>query len=109
MDSPLKYDEAIVKEFGIDKSIEIDPVYKLGFVRAQLEEIGKLLWRTRTELIMAEAQTASDIEAIAADAKTKVAAHRNTIKGVIMSLRVLVKLKDELEKVVPNEPTPAAG
>jgi len=99
MDSPLKYDEAIKKEFGIDK-IEIEPELVLGFARTQLDEITKFLIRERIELILAEAQAVNDSEAIAAEAKTKVASHRNTIKGIVASINVLQKFVDELQATI---------
>lgn len=100
MDSPLKYDENIVKELGIDAEVEVDAVFKLAYARTQLEEIGKFLWRERVEVILAEAQTKSDVESMAAAARSKVAEHRSNIKGIIASLRVLKKLVHELEATV---------
>lgn len=100
MDSPLQYDKGIVKEFGINSELDIDPIIQLGFVRTQFEEIQKFLMRERVELILAEAQAKSDVEAIAAEAKTKVASHRNTIKGIVASLKVLLELKSELEAAI---------
>lgn len=97
MDSPLKYDEAVKKEFGIDDTVGVEPVAFLGLVRTQFEQIQAFLSRERVELMLAEAQKASDVEALAASAAQKVAEHRNNIKGIVASLRVLAKLKDELE------------
>lgn len=96
MESPLAYDNKVVKEFGIDKDVEPDHELKIGHVRIQLEEIKKFLWRERVELLLAEAQTKSDVEALAAGARSKVAEHRSNIKGVVASIRVLQRLLDEL-------------
>lgn len=95
MDSPLKYDEAVKKEFGIDK-IDIEPALVLGFARGQLDEIKKFLIRERIELILAEAQAKGDVEALVAEARTKVAAHRTNIKGIVASVNVLKTFVDEL-------------
>lgn len=95
MDSPLKYDEAVKKEFGIDK-IDIEPALVLGWARNQYEEIKKLLIRERIDLLLAETQAKSDIEAFAAEAKSKVAAHRNNIKGIVASINTLKTFVDEL-------------
>jgi hypothetical protein len=100
MQSPLSYDEAIKKEFNIKNEFELEPELRLGFVRTQLDEIKKFLQRERVELILAEAQAASDVEAIAAEAKTKVAAHRNTIKGIVASISILSQFVDELKDTV---------
>ena len=95
--SPLEYDAKIVKEFGIDKDLDLDQVAKLGFARTQFDEIKKMLWRERVDLQLAEEQSKTEIEALAAEARNKVAAYRNNIKGYVKSLKVLKRLVDELE------------
>lgn len=97
MDSPLQYDQSVKKEFGIKDEFELPDEVSLGFVRTQFEEIQKFLQRERVELILAEAQTKTEVEAIAAEARNKVASHRQTIKGIVASLTVLKQLLDELE------------
>lgn len=97
MDSPLKYDQAVAKEFGVTKAHDLEPEVKLMFARNQLDEIQKFLWRERIDLILAENQSNGDVEALAADAKTKVASHRTNIKGIVSSITVLGKLVDELQ------------
>lgn len=98
MKSPLEYDESIVKEFGIKPEHEAEDEYKIGFVRGQLDEIKKFLWRERTELLMAEGQVKGDIEALAAKAQSDIAAHRSNIKGILLSIGTLNDLVKELEK-----------
>lgn len=100
--SALAYDAKIVKEFGITAADDVEDVFKLAHVRAQLQEIKKFLWRERVELQLAEAQKASDVEALAASAAGKVAEHRNNIKGVLASVRVLEELKNELEAKISD-------
>lgn len=97
MNSPLKYDENIVKEFGIEDSEVLDPVFKVAYVRSQLEEISKFLYRERIELILSETQSESSISHIAAGARVKVEEHRNNIEGVTKSIEVLKQLLDELQ------------
>lgn len=103
MKSPLEYDQKVKKEFGIDDSLEMDFDQTLGFVRAQYDEIKKFLLRERVELILSEAQADSDIEALAAEAKNKVASHRQTIKGIVSSLRVLGNFITDLETTQTHE------
>lgn len=102
MDSPLKYDEKVVKEFGIKAIAELDDVAKLNYVRTQYDEIKKFLWRERVELILAETQSKTDVEALAADARSKVAQHRTSIKGIVNSLEALGKFVNELEAKVTD-------
>lgn len=100
MDSPLKYDEKLAKEFDIKAIDDVEGAFKLNYVRTQLDEIKKFLWRERVELQLAEAQAKTDVEALAAEARNKVASHRSNIKGVLASIRVLAELLSELEKTV---------
>lgn len=99
MKSPLKYDEDIVKEFKFsDNESEIlEPVYKIAYVRSQLEEVSKFLYRERVELILGQTQADSTDELIASRGATQVTEHRNNIKQVIKSIRVLKQLLDELQ------------
>lgn len=97
MASPLEYDAAVVKEFGITAAEEVEDELKVGHVRTQLEEVKKFLWRERVELQLAEAQTKSEVEALAAKARSDVASHRSNIKGVVVTVRVLAELLRELE------------
>jgi DNA-binding helix-hairpin-helix protein with protein kinase domain len=98
MVSPLKYDAEVVKEFGIKATEDVEDEVKVGYVREQLDQIKKFLWRERVELQLAEAQTNSDVEALAAKARSDVASHRSNLKGVVASIRVLTELLSELEK-----------
>lgn len=96
MESPLKYDEKVIKEFSIDKDIDQEEIFKLAYVRSQLDEIKKFLWRERVDLILSEVQAKNANEALAAEANTKIASHRNNITGIVASVRALLKLQDEL-------------
>lgn len=102
MSSPLKYDKNIVKEFGIETADEVEGEVKLAYVRTQLDEIKKFLWRERVELQLAEAQATSDVEALAAKAKGDIASHRSNLKGILASIRVLTELRNELEAKVSD-------
>lgn len=100
MPSPLEYDAKIKKEFGIDDSIEIDNVIKLAYTRAQIEELQKMLWRQRVELIMAEEQVKSSDPVVSNNALPKLMEYKFTIKQFVTSIKVLTALKDELELLV---------
>ena len=100
MASPLEYDKKVVEEFGIKASEDVEDEVKIGYVREQLDQIKKFLWRERVELQLAEAQAKSDVEALAAKAKSDVASHRSNLKGVVASIRVLTELLSELEAKV---------
>lgn len=99
MKSPLEYDQKIVKEFSIDdESNEVlEPVYKIAYVRSQLEEVSKILYRTRVELILAQMQADSKDELIASKGASMITENRHNIKQLVMSLGVLKQLLDELQ------------
>jgi len=98
--SQLDYDKALVKEFSIKEKHEPEDMFKLAHARTQLDEIKKFLWRERVELLLSEAQTKSEVEALAASAKSKVAEHRSNIKNILLSIEVLDELVAELEAEV---------
>lgn len=100
MSSALKYDEELAKEFGIKAEHDVEDVFKLTYVRTQLDEVKKFLWRERVELQMAEGQAKSDVEALAAKARGDVATHRSNIKGILLSIGTLNELAKELEAKV---------
>lgn len=99
MQSALKYDNDIVEEFGIDdsKNEVLDPIYKIAYVRSQLEEISKFLYRERVEIILAQTQSDSEDELIASKGAGQVTEHRNNIKQVVKSINVLKQLLSELQ------------
>lgn len=102
MDSPLKYDAERVKEFAISEAVDLDGVLKLGFVRTQFDEIKKMLWRERVDLILAEEQAKlfADLnkDEMVNEAKKKILSYRSNIQGYVRSLNTLKVLKDELDK-----------
>jgi hypothetical protein len=102
MVSPLEYDKKVVEEFGIKASEDVEDEVKVGYVREQLDQIRKFLWRERVELQLSEAQATSDVEALAAKAKAEVAGHRSNLKGIVASIRVLTELLHELEAKVSD-------
>lgn len=97
MDSPLEYDENTVKEFKIDKSAELEPEMKLGYVRTQLDEIKKAAYRVRVDLIIAQYQseTASNPN-IQTQHQAKVNEQKLLLEQFNNSLVVLNKLVGEL-------------
>lgn len=98
MDSPLKYDDNTVKEFNIDKSAELEPEMKLGYVRTQLDEIKKAAYRVRVDLIIAQYQTESATDPnIQTQHQTKVNEQKVLLKQFNTSLVILNKLVGELE------------
>lgn len=99
MKSPLAYDAAIVKEFGITDNLELE--YKLAHARTQLEEITKALWRERVELMIAQMQidNASD-ESVKAHHQGKVNEKRMILVQFVRSITLLTVLVGELESAL---------
>jgi hypothetical protein len=44
MKSPLQADKELVEEFGIDEASDLDPTFKLGYVRGQIDEFKKVIF-----------------------------------------------------------------
>jgi hypothetical protein len=103
VNSPLKADQATIKEFGIDKNVDVDDVFKLNFARTQRDEIQKALWRERIDLIVAQYQVAqADDEGIKVQHQSKVAEKKMLIKQFVRSVQVLNELISELENQESN-------
>ncbi len=96
MKSPLEYDEAIVKEFGIDDVLELEE--KLGHARSQYQEINRSMWRARVELMVAQMQVdnATD-ENMRAVHQQNVNEKRVLLPQFVRSTTLLKVLVDELE------------
>lgn len=101
MNSPLEYDAKIVKEFKIEH--DLDPEAKLGFVRAQLEQITQALYRERVELLISQTQVdgATD-EVMRSQHNGKLTEHRLMIGQFVRSISVLTVLLDELTQSVSD-------
>lgn len=100
MDSPLKYDEGIIKKFGIKAELDLEDIGKLTFARNYLDEVKKLLWRERQELILSETQAKVNEGALQAKALTEIESHLSNLKGIYASIETLTKLVHELEAKV---------
>lgn len=97
MQSPLKYDQDIVKEFKIENDLE--PEVKLGFVRNQLEQIQHALYRERTELIISQVQVDGATDDIMKNQhQSKLTEHRLMIGQFVRSINVLTVLLNELSE-----------
>lgn len=96
MDSPLKYDKGIVKEFKITQ--DVDSESQTGFVRSQLDQIKSALYRERVELIISQAQVdLAEDPIIKNQHQGKLDEHRLLIKQFVRSIDVLSVLLNELE------------
>jgi hypothetical protein len=52
--SPLAEDEKLVKEFDIKKDDDLDAVFKLSYLRAQIDEFKKVIFRNRVDAIISQ-------------------------------------------------------
>lgn len=104
MKSPLKFDQETKKEFGIKDEFDLDPTSKLAFARTQRDEIIKVLWRERIDLMVAQAQvdSAAD-ETMKGNHQNKVTEKRLLITQFVRSLNTLTVLVDELSDQTPSE------
>lgn len=98
MNSPLKSDAETSKKFGIDKAVDVDVEFKVGFARQQRDEIQKALWRERIDLIVSQYQVDNaDDENAKIQHQQKVAEKNMLIKQFVRSIKVLNELVKELE------------
>lgn len=106
MKSPLQADKDLIKEFDIDEASDLQSVFKLGYVRAQIDEFKKAMYRNRVDALismdlMDRAQKAKD-EALEAKAKENLMNYRNFIKQTAGALKFLEQLVNELAAITPS-------
>lgn len=95
--SPLEFDKATVKEFGITPETEPSVDWQKTFIRAQIDEMQRLSYRTRTDLIHATRLTKSPNEVIAEKARDNVRNGRNDLKQFVGAIETFNQLLKELE------------
>jgi len=104
--SPLEEDAKLIEEFGIDPKTDLEPLFKLSYVRAQIDEFKKAMFRNRVDALisldlMDRAKEAKD-EALESKARENLTNYRNFIKQTSGALKFLEKLLSELEAANPN-------
>jgi len=105
--SPLQTDKELVKEFGISEAAELAPNFKLGYVRTQIDEFKKVLWRNRVDALISEyliAKAKADKnDALEGRFRENLSRYRNDIKQLSQSIDFMESLKNELEGLVPSD------
>lgn len=111
MKSPITTDNELVKEFGIPASADLDPIFKLGYVRAQIDEFKKVLYRNRVDAVISlgliENASKAGKDELEGKLRENLANYRNVIRQMAQSLEIMEKLKSELEPLAQKS-TPAA-
>jgi len=106
MVSPLEEDAKLLKEFGIDEKKDLEPLFKLSYVRAQIDEFKKAMFRNRVDALIsmdliARAKAAKD-EPLETKARENLTNYRNFIKQTAGALLFLEGALSELESAHPN-------
>jgi hypothetical protein len=109
MKSPTTADEKLMKEFEIDESMDLEPVFKLGYVRTQIDEFKKVIYRNRVDAIisldMIERAEASKDERLAQKGRENLANYREVIRQMAGAVKLMEQLKNELEPLVASTVT----
>jgi hypothetical protein len=91
------YDE-LVTEFGITPEIELDAEFKKTFVKSQVDEIKKVLWRECVDYIISSMMAEDKDEVVATAGASKKAEKKNNIKQFVKALSSYELLVADLEK-----------
>lgn len=107
MKSPLAADNELVKEFGIDQQSDLEPLFKLGYVRTQIDEFKKVIYRNRVDAVISQdlverADKDGNVD-LANEARKNLSNYRNVIKQMTSACQLMIKLKNELEPLVPKQ------
>lgn len=85
------------EEFNITEDMELDSEFRTVFVKNQVEEIKKILWREIVDFIIADSMSRSDDETVATAGNTKKTEKRSNIKQFAKALKSYSELIAELE------------
>lgn len=94
--SPLEFDKDTIKEFGITDKTEPNKDWKTVFIQGQIDELQKLSWRTRIDLIHSEKLSQSPNETLAEKARQNRLNGRNDLKQFITAIETLQTLLEEM-------------
>lgn len=105
MKSVLQADKDLAKEFGIKPESDLDPRFQLSYLRAQIDEFKKAMYRNRVDALismdLAERAKTDKDEALENKARENLANYRNFIKQTTGALTLLEQYISELEPTVP--------
>lgn len=85
------------EEFNITPDMELDSEFRAVFVKNQVDEIKKILWREVVDYIIANNMAQSDDETVATAGNTKKTEKRSNIKQFARALKAYNELIAELE------------
>lgn len=106
MRSALKLDNDLLKEFKISESSDLDPLFKMGYVRNQIDEFKKVMFRNRVDAIISqdlvERSEQDGNTDMANEGRKNLASYRNVIKQMNGAIEVMEQLKNELEPLVES-------
>lgn len=98
----LDLDKKVCEEYGITGDVDSEAIEKSSFVKIQMSEIRKALWRARVDYIIASKQvedikeTTSD-DGVIQQYQAKASEQKNLIKNFSGSVKTLLELIDELD------------
>lgn len=105
MKSPLSADKELLAEFDIAEESDLELVQKVGYVRAQIDEFKKAMYRNRVDALISmdleERATKAKDELLANKARENLTNYRNFIKQTSGALKFLEHLLNELEAILP--------
>ena len=111
MKSPLKIDQEFVKEFKISDGAELEGMFKLAYVRSQLDEMKKALFRYRVDAIISdlliEQAKKDDKPEMESKFRENLSNNKVLIRQFSQSINIVETLKNELETAVEASSSPA--
>lgn len=100
--TPLQADKDLVKEFNIESDLE--PMFKLSYVRSQLDEMKKACYRYRVDSVISqfliEKAQEEDKPEMEAKFRENLSQNKVLVRQFSQSIKVVEQLLDELEKEV---------
>lgn len=100
--TPLEIDQIITKEFGITPDIDISVDQKLLFIKTQIDEIQRVLWRERVDIVLSTELVNSGDEALAEKGRQTRHEKRHNAKQFTRAIKTLIQYHDQLEGSQPK-------
>ena len=111
MKSPLSVDQDLVKEYKIPKELDLEDMFKLSYVRSQLDEMKKALFRYRVDAILSDLlidqAKKDDKPEMESKFRENLSNNKVLVRQFSQSIQIMEKFKNELEAAVEASSSPS--
>lgn len=111
MKSPSTIDQELVKEYKVGKEAELEDMFKLSYVRSQLDEMKKALFRYRVDAILSdcliEQAKKDDKPEMESKFRENLSNNKVLVRQFAQSISIMEQFKNELEAAIETSSSTA--